>query len=187
MKTDKPWQKNGSKQLLQTRLFSIHEEKLVCPRNGKEGNFLVFQFGDWVNVIAITKKNEIVMIKQFRHGNKRSELEIPGGLIDNSDRDPVSAGLRELLEETGYSGKKAELIASVYPNPALQNNLCHTILVSDAEKTNGKALEDCEDIETVLVSEESIEDMIADGLIAHSLVLNALQIYLLKKKRGLIK
>ncbi len=185
MKDDRPWKVNGSRELLQTRLFSVHEEKSVCPRNGREGNFLLFRFGDWVNVVAVTGKDEILLIRQFRHGNKRPEIEIPGGLIDSTDKNPVEAGMRELLEETGYSGENPTLMASVYPNPAIQNNLCHTVLVRNAVKTGETALEDCEDIESFLVPESRIEGMIADGLISHSLVLNALQIYLLKKKRGM--
>ena len=180
------WKLIDSRELLKTRLFSVLEEKAICPRNGKEGNFLVFNFSDWVNVIALTDKNEIVMIKQFRHGNKQVELEIPGGLIDDTDKDPIQAGLRELLEETGFTGAPAILLGSVYPNPALQNNMCHTVLVLNAKKTSNLSLEEHEDIETILVKENMVNDMIKNGMIRHSIVLNAIQLYFLKKNEVLI-
>ncbi|HRR28387.1 MAG TPA: NUDIX hydrolase, partial [Victivallales bacterium] len=167
------WKIINSKLLLKTRLFSVFEEKSISPRNHKEGSFLIFNFSDWVNVIAVTPEKEIVMIRQFRHGNKRIELEIPGGLMDNIDKNPIEAGLRELKEETGFSGEKAFLIGSVYPNPALQNNQCHTILVLNAKKSSETNLEDCEDIETLLIHEDKLNSMILNGEIRHSIVLNA--------------
>lgn len=182
---NKNWKLIDSKELLKTRLFSVLEEKSICPRNEQEGKFLVFKFSDWVNVVAVTPNNEIVMIKQFRHGSKTYELEIPGGLIDDTDKDPVHAGVRELLEETGYSGSPALHIGSVYPNPALQNNQCHTILVLNAKKTSELSLEEHEDIETILVKENQINNLIKNGTIKHSIVLNAIQLYFLKKQEVL--
>jgi len=135
-----------------------------------------------VNIIAVTARKKIVMIRQFRHGNKKWEIEIPGGLIDKSDSDPLHAGQRELLEETGFKGENARLIGAVCPNPALQDNICHTVLVENARKVSGPAMEDCEDIETMLVSPEKAMKLIRDGKITHGLVLNALMFYFMECK-----
>jgi 8-oxo-dGTP pyrophosphatase MutT (NUDIX family) len=178
----KEWKTLSSKEIHRNHLFALSLENAVCPRNGKDGNFYVFKFGDWVNVLAVTPEDKLVMIKQFRHGNKRIEWEIPGGLIDASDKNPESAGARELLEETGFTGRIIGIICSVHPNPALQNNLCHTLLVLDAVKTSESSLETCEDIETHLMPVSKVKKMIFSGEIKHSLVLNALQFYFYQRK-----
>jgi 8-oxo-dGTP pyrophosphatase MutT (NUDIX family) len=177
------WKHIERRELLKTRLFTLVNERSICPRNGKESDFFIFDFGDWVNVVALTDQRNLIMIRQFRHGNKRVELEVPGGLMDPTDANPIEAAKRELFEETGYVGEHAEIIGSVYPNPAIQNNLCHTVLILDAKKSKEPKLEDGEDIETFLVPETEMENLLRSGQIKHSLVLNALLFYLHYKEK----
>ncbi len=179
-----PWQINSVSELLHTPVFRVKLEKAVCPRNGKTGSFYVFDIPDWVNTVALTTSHEIVMIRQYRHGTKTFEYEIPGGLIDPEDESPVAAGMRELLEETGFAGESPFLMRSVNPNPAIQNNLCHTVFTSNARRASGTALEDGEDIETILLDIEKVRGMVHTGEIRHSLVLNALEHFFYLYDRG---
>lgn len=172
-----PWKVNSTKEILHTPIFKVHVDKSECPRTGRHGEFYKFKFGNWVNIVAVTPKNEMVMIRQFRHGSSKWELEIPGGLIDSTDADPVFAGQRELLEETGYGGENAKLIGSVCPNPALQGNICYTVFVDNAVKTSDTAMDEFEDIETILIPVREVRQLVKDGKIRHGLVLNALMFY----------
>ncbi len=181
MKKHKPWKIHSTKEILSTPIFDVHVDSSECPRTGRRGDFYKFKFGNWVNIVAVTAENEMVMIRQYRHGNRKLELEIPGGLIDSTDPDPVFAGQRELLEETGYSGRNPRIIGVVNPNPALQDNNCYTVLVENAEKLSETAMEDCEDIETELVPVEKVLKLVKYGKITHGLVLNALMFYFLVK------
>jgi 8-oxo-dGTP pyrophosphatase MutT (NUDIX family) len=124
-------------------------DEAVSPRTRKAGEFYTLQSNDWVNVIPITRDQHVVMIKQYRHGSRQVTLEIPGGLVDEAD--PKEAALRELLEETGYSGSRVSLLGSTNPNPAIFDNLCYTYLVEDATRTTGASLGPDEDIEVELV------------------------------------
>jgi 8-oxo-dGTP pyrophosphatase MutT (NUDIX family) len=100
------------------------------------------------------------------------ELEIPGGMVDPGE-DPVAAGCRELLEETGFMGKDAKIIGKVCPNPAIQGNYCYTILVENAVRTAEPLPDDMEEIDWFRVPEKDIDRYIRDGKIEHGLVLNA--------------
>ncbi|HCE46071.1 MAG TPA: NUDIX hydrolase [Lentisphaeria bacterium] len=175
----KTWKIHSTKEILHTPIFKVHVDSSECPRTGRRGDFYKFKFGDWVNIIAVTSENEMVVIRQFRHGTRKFEIEIPGGLIDSTDSDPVFAGQRELLEETGYRGGNARILGSVCPNPALQDNICYTVFVDNAVRASEPAMEDCEDIETVLVPVGKVRQFVKDGKIGHGLVLNALMFYLL--------
>ncbi|HBC86226.1 MAG TPA: NUDIX hydrolase [Lentisphaeria bacterium] len=177
-----PWKIHSSREILETPVFKVWVDNSECPRNGKRGDFYRFKCGGWVNIIAVTPDDKLVMIRQFRHGTKKWELEIPGGLIDRTDSDPLSAGQRELLEETGYKGKNARMIGKVCPNPALQDNVCYTVFVDNAKKTSGTSMEDGEDIETLLLPHEKVLKLIKGGKITHGLVLNALMFYFLEKE-----
>ena len=172
------WKVLNRTKVLKTPIFDIFLEHSICPRNGKGGNFYVFDIRNWVNIVAVTKEQKIVMIRQFRQGSKTYEYEIPGGLIDDTDSSPLEAGIRELREETGYAGTNGRIIGKVLPNPALQGNFCYTALVENAEKVSSTAMEDAEDIETFLVTIPELEKMIRKGEIMYGLVLNALSFFL---------
>ena len=47
-----------------------------------EGDFFVLDTNDWVNVLAITPKQELVLVRQFRYGSQEFSLEPPGGVIE---------------------------------------------------------------------------------------------------------
>jgi ADP-ribose pyrophosphatase len=59
-------------------------------------------YPEWVNIIALTSDDQVIMIRQYRHAIKKTILEIPSGLIDKGDSSPLEAAAHELLEETGY-------------------------------------------------------------------------------------
>lgn len=166
----------GDRVLLKTPVVTIHGGPVVCKRSGRQKEFYRFDFPDWVNIVAVTPDDKIVMIRQFRYGTGRSEVEIPGGMI-NSGEDPLEAGCRELLEETGYQGKQRRIIGEVCPNPALQSNTCYTVLVEEAEPVAPPAFDEMEDIHCFLASKKNIDELITRGELNHGLVLNALMFY----------
>ncbi|WP_161630020.1 NUDIX hydrolase [Desulfogranum mediterraneum] len=170
------WVVAEERELLKTPVATITSGPVRCCRSGREKEFVRFDFSDWVNVVAVTPERRLVMIRQFRYGSRRQEIEIPGGMIDPGE-DPVSAACRELLEETGYTGREPNIIGKVCPNPALQRNSCYTVLVRDAVKTAEPRFDDMEDIACFLHSHEEVESMVRQGLIDHGLVLNALMFY----------
>lgn len=173
------WEVHPDTVILDTPVVKIHAGPVVCKRSGRTKDFYLFDFPDWVNIIALTPEQEIVLIRQFRYGTGRMEIEIPGGMM-NAGEDPIEAGCRELLEETGYAGNHARVIGKVCPNPAIQRNYCHTVLVEDAVRVSDPSFDDMEDIECILKSEADVRKKIESGSIDHGLVLNALMFYLNK-------
>jgi 8-oxo-dGTP pyrophosphatase MutT (NUDIX family) len=170
------WKLGEAKTIITTPIFKLKEKTAICLRSNAQSQFYTLEYPNWVTVIAITPDDKIVLIKQFRHGTEHIEIETPAGLIDEGET-PLEAAPRELLEETGYTGDAPISIGSVCPNPALQFNVCHTILIKNAKKTNTINLEATEDIETFTLSLSELEDYIKTSKITNGLVLNALFFY----------
>src|SRR5262245_59954402 len=103
----KPWRKLGSRAIADFHIFKLRGDRKVSPRTGTEHEFYVLESRDWVNVIARTAEQQLVMIEQYRHGSNTVELEIPGGVMDPHETSPVTAAVRELREETGFEGENA--------------------------------------------------------------------------------
>ena len=181
-----PWKKTGSKPLGDFRIFTLRSDTKISPRTGKEHDFFVLDSVDWVNVIAITPDQHLVMVEQFRHGSNTVELEIPGGLADRSDASPVVTGVRELREETGYEGENARVLGKVFANPALMSNTCHTVIVENCRLKHAHEFDSGEDIITRLVPVADIPRLVAEEKIQHPLVVVALHYFELWQ-RGLKK
>jgi 8-oxo-dGTP pyrophosphatase MutT (NUDIX family) len=179
----KPWSKLDSKPLGDFRIFRLRSDLKRSPRTGMEHDFFVIDSVNWVNVVAITTDDHLVMVEQFRHGSETVELEIPGGMVDSEDSSPVIAGVRELREETGYEGEEAEIIGRIYPNPAIMSNTCYTVLVRNCRLKHPTVFDQSEEIITRLVPLKEIPALITAGRISHSLVVVALYHFELRQRR----
>ena len=172
-KIPKKWELIEDRLHAKCRIFEVRSQHFKHPKDGREGDFYVLNTSDWVNVLAITSAEEIVMVRQFRYGSRELSLETPGGVIEKGE-DPLVAGLRELREETGFSGESARVLSECRPNSAILSNRCHFVLTENVKQVAEVDFDSNEEIETVLVPIAKISDHIRSGEISHSLALNAL-------------
>jgi 8-oxo-dGTP pyrophosphatase MutT (NUDIX family) len=176
-----PWPLIRSRRDKSYWVFSVRSDTARCPRTGQEHDFFVLESPDWINVIPLTPDNQVVMVRQYRHGTREITLEIPGGLTAPGDS-PEDAARRELLEETGYEGDQLVLLGSACPQPAILNNRSVTFLAKDVQLVRVPDLDDTEDIELVLVPLSEIPDLISKGAINNAMVLLAFYWYFLRER-----
>ncbi len=169
----RPWERVGSEPGASYRIFDLHVHRARSPRTGKVHSFVILETPDWVNVVAVTLRHEIVLIRQVRHGIGSVTLEIPGGMVDPGET-PREAAARELLEETGYRAGRWRTLGFVHPNPAFQDNRCHSFLALDCERVAEPAHDSAEDIVLEVRGLAELPELVASGSITHGLVLNAL-------------
>jgi 8-oxo-dGTP pyrophosphatase MutT (NUDIX family) len=151
-------------------------KKCRHPTRGTEGEFFVLDSADWVNVVAVTTSREIVLVNQYRFGTEELSLEVPGGLMEKGE-DPISAARRELKEETGFAGGEARLMGSVHPNPAIQSNTCHLVLIEGVEQVAAQAWDEHEEIELRVLPVDEVLALGRSGGLKHALTLNALFLF----------
>ncbi len=172
MKKVRDWKRIATEAVADYRIFKLRRDVSRSPRTGNEHPFIVLEGCDWVNVIPVTESGNVVFIEQFRHGVRQTTLEVPGGMIDEGES-PATAALRELEEETGYSGAGAEPLGVIHPNPAIQENRCHSFVVRAAKKVGEPRNESTEDIATVEIPLVEVPKLITEGRVTHALVVVA--------------
>ena len=168
------WKKIRSVPVGDFRIFKLRSDVKISPRTGKEHDFYILDSVNWVNIIAVTPDQQLVMVEQFRHGSNTVELEIPGGMMDADETDPVATAVRELREETGYEGENARVLGKIFSNPAILSNVTYTVLIENCRLRHATEMDSGEDLATRLVPAKEIPQLVANEKIGHSLVAVAL-------------
>lgn len=170
------WERLRHATQIKTAIFDLLSVRFRHPGRSTERDFVVIDAPDWVNVVAVTPDEQLVLVRQFRYGINEFSLEIPGGVIERGE-DPLVAGVRELREETGYVGGTATLLGSVHPNPAIQSNRSHFILVENVVRRAELAWDVDEEIEVITKPIPEVLALAHRGEIVHGIVLNALMFF----------
>lgn len=84
--------------------------------NGRMVKREVVEHPGGVCIGALTEKNELLFVRQFRYPYGEVVRELPAGKLERGE-DPLEAGKRELKEETGATGRDYQFLGNLYPSP----------------------------------------------------------------------
>lgn len=179
------WTPVSRKSIFSTRIFDIREIVSKSPEE-TEGTYYTLHASDWVIVVPVILKEdgsrEFLMVRQWRHGAEMESLEFPGGVIDEGET-PEEAAVRELREETGHTADKIVCAASISPNPAIMDNLCHIFIAEGLKQTHETDLDDDEFLAAFPMSAASVFTRMGKAPYIHGLMAAALFAYV--QKNGL--
>jgi 8-oxo-dGTP pyrophosphatase MutT (NUDIX family) len=173
------WKTISSEYIVQRPWATLRVDCCELPDGRTANEYYVLEYPNWVNVVAITENNEVIMVKQYRHSGDIISIEIPGGVIDGDEK-PEHAAQRELLEETGYLFENFELISTIYPNPATSNNVTYCYLALGGKKVQEQDLDEHEDIDIEFHSIADVKQMLLNNEIPQALHVTGLMYAFLK-------
>ncbi len=162
------WKKLSSRYIHKGPWATLRTDKCEMPNGHVVEDYYVLEYSNWVNAVAITEDNKVLMVHQYRHAAEIVSLEIPGGVIDPGE-EPQQAMRRELLEETGYQFDDFELLSVVYANPSTANNHTYCYLARGGKKVQEQHLDEQEDIVVEELTLAEIKDLLLNNKIAQSL------------------
>ena len=167
---NRKWKVLTSEYLARKPWFTVRHESLELPDGRRVPDYYVLEYTDWINVIAITRDGQFVLVDQYRHALGETSYEIPAGVTEPSDESMVAAAQRELAEETGYGGGEWRLLTTLSPNPATHTNLTYCFLATGVEKLGEQHLDPTEDLRVHLMTREEVFELLRTDRIRQALM-----------------
>lgn len=141
----------------------MRQDKVQLSNGKIIEDYYVWEFPPWNNVLAITKDQKFVLIRQYKHGIGKVFYELPAGVHDKAGESVLESAKRELLEETGFGGGSWKPLMELSANPALQNNITYSFLAEGVEPISQQSLDATEEITVHLVSLDTLRSIVFDG------------------------
>lgn len=176
------WQVLSESTLIAQRWLEVREQRVRLANGHEIERFHLIKGPNWAAVLCLTEANEVVFVRQYRHGIAEPSLELPAGVIEPTE-EPIAAAKRELREETGFEATHFEALVSVAPEPARSSARAHFFFARGGKRAAAQALDNSEELEVVLVPVAELLDLIDGGLVVHAAHLAAI---LLAQRRGLL-
>ena len=181
-----PWQIERSEYIYQQRWLTVRKEAVRLANGGYMPDYYLFDYTDWVNVVAVTSAGQLVLIRQYRHGIGQTLFELCAGAVDPplAGTDPraedhlLATAQRELLEETGFGGGEWQPFMTLSANTGTHTNLNHAFLATGVDRLQVQALEATEEIAVHLVTPAQAWNIINGGQMKQAMCLAPLLKYL---------
>lgn len=157
-----PWKVLESKYAYRDRWLALRSDTVELPNGRVLSPFHVIEQPDWVTAVALTRDGNIVLVEEYRHGIRRTVVELPSGIHDKPE-DPIAAMQRELLEETGFAADEWHPLGAFFANAPRLDNTVHCFVALDARKVAEPHLDEGEVIVTHEVPFTTFLDEARDG------------------------
>lgn len=98
------------------RLINVRHDEVELP-NHEIALREVVEHPGGVAVAMINDEGKFFMVEQYRYAQQKVLLEYPAGKMERGE-DPLETAKREIIEETGYSGKDFVYLGRMVPTGA---------------------------------------------------------------------
>jgi 8-oxo-dGTP pyrophosphatase MutT (NUDIX family) len=158
------WTVRSSSYRVDEPFLRVRSDTVELPDGTVIEGYFVRESRGFAVVGALTPDRRIVLVRQYKHGIAKIVLELPAGMID-VDEAPADCAVRELAEETGYTGDPPQLLRSLYADPTSSNASFHVFLIENAVPTSAQSLDATEAILVETTTVDDLRNAVRDGRI----------------------
>ena len=160
----KPWTLLSSEMAFDHRWYKLRRDTVKLPNGRVVDDYFVSQRASVAIAVPLTTENNVILVRQYKHGVQTITLEFPAGTFQSES--PETAAARELEEETGYSSSGMIDLGTCFDDSSKNSNLVHIFLARGCVLTGGQRLDDLEQasgVEVVLMSLQEVTKALEDG------------------------
>ena len=149
------------KDIFSGRIINVHVDDVELE-NGKPGYREVVDHPGGVCVACRTRDGELLFVRQFRYPYHEQCLELPAGKLEKGE-DPFEAVKRELMEETGCTGKNWKFCGNLYPSPGYCGEIIRLWCCEVDSETGTQQLDEDEFVECERIPLKKAVDMVMNN------------------------
>jgi 8-oxo-dGTP pyrophosphatase MutT (NUDIX family) len=168
------WTVRKSSYILKDHWITVRADTCEMPSGQTIEPFYVLEYPAWVNVVALTADDDVILVRQYRHGLQETILGLPSGTVEPEDASPLEAAKRELREETGYASDRFMESGRLSANPATHTNLTYCYVATDVQPIAVPRMDDTEPIELVVMPLQAVFEQVVSGKLPQSLHVGSL-------------
>lgn len=111
-------------------VVALRSDQVVHPADPDGPSFrrLVLEHPGAALVLAVDDEDRVCCLRQYRHPAGRRFVELPAGICDAPDEDPLEVARRELREEAELQAEEWTHLLSVYASPGISAEMHHVYL-----------------------------------------------------------
>ena len=157
------WKTISRKVLLErSPWFDVLVEEVELPGGMVVSDYHQIQMPNYTAVFAVTKEQEIMVMRCYRHAVGKVTLTMPGGMLEDGE-DPLMGIQREFLEETGYVADEWQSLGALWGNSTRGCGTYHLFFASEAHQIQEPDSGDLEELELLLWTRTEVEAAIESG------------------------
>ena len=140
----------SSRTVFTGRVVDVRSDIVAMPGGGTSQRDVVVHPGA-VGVVALSDRDEILLISQYRHPVGQRLWELPAGLLDVVDEPAIDAAHRELHEEAHLRAREWLVLVDAYTSPGMTDEAIRLYLARGVEVPPEGDRHDPQDEEAELV------------------------------------
>ena len=148
------------KNIFHGKILDVYVDEVLLPNGKKAIREVVEHCSSVACIAALTPRNEVLFVKQFRYPFKEIFLELPAGKLDGDE--PLECAKRELLEETGAVGEDFVSLGEMYPTVSFCKAAYHLFACKISEFKKPKP-DDDEFLEILKIPLDEAVKMVLNG------------------------
>ena len=188
---DRPasWPVSSTRDLHRDDWVVALREDVVARPGHPEDRFrrIVVEHPGAVMVLAVDDDERVLCLRQYRHAGQHDYIEIPAGLRDAEDEDPLETARRELREEAELQATDWRPMLSTFPSAGLTQEVHEIYLargLSHADRGDFELLGEEAEMVTLWVPMAELLDAVIEGRVRQGPLAQAVLAYDVLRRRG---
>ena len=143
------------------KILHVVKDTVALPDGGTAYREICLHTGG-VCVLPLLDDGRMLIERQYRYAHGRVFIEIPAGKLNFMGEDPLSAGKRELREETGAVADSYTFLGVIASTPALIDERIY-IYLAEGLHFGERELDEGEFLEVEAIPFRAVYDMVMRG------------------------
>ncbi len=164
MSEAQPWQVLASETVADfSPWLTVIRQRVRLPNGVVIPDYVLTPARSYSMVVALTGAEQVLLVRQYKHGLGQAVYDFPAGYLETPDEDPLACAQRELREETGYAAEAWTALGAYHLDTNRGTAAAHLFLARGLTRVAEQHLDATEALTVHTVPRAAILDLLTSG------------------------